>query len=399
MPRTIRGRTNPAVAWGLATLCGAVLAGAPPPAAAELKVGVGGFIRLDAIYSDKDIGSSPAVSAAQTPLDTEKEKDHGQTLIDARQSRLRVTFSDEVLGVAMSGQIEADFLSNDGNALTSNSRHFQLRHAFARADHPSGFFGLAGQYWTLLRNVDVGQMDILGASPPGTIPARQPQLRVGYRRPAGDGNLVFEADVEKQSLENLGSTAVDESQGEGQDIPLFGGKVMWLHPRFGVEVAGAGGRNRVVLKGGKTESDTALGVEASLQVNLAPVTLFGHVQRLDGLGRLAGAGFGSQVFLVGDRVESVASHGFYGGAKWALTKATSLNAVYAYSRLESDAVKGTGQSPATTRKTRRSIHANIIHKFWGRWQVGLEYARFDVETFDGTDGKANVALLALWYFF
>ncbi len=399
MTRTFWGRTNPAVVWGLVTLGGAALAGVPSPAAAELKVGIGGFIRLDAIYSDKDIGSSPAVSAGGTPLDTDKERDHGQTLIDARQSRLRVTFSDDVFGVAMSGQVEADFLSSDGNALSSNSRHFQLRHAFARADHPSGFFGLAGQYWTLLRNVDVGQFDIVGASPPGTIPARQPQLRVGYRTPVGDGSLVFEADVEKQSLDNLGSTAVDESQGEGQDIPLFGGKIIWLHPRVRVEVGGAGGRNRVVLPGGKTETDTAIGVEASLQVNLAPVTLVGHVQRLDGLGRLAGAGFGSQVFLVGNQVESVASYGFYAGAKWALTKATSLNAVYAYSKLDDDAVKGTGRSPATTHETRQSIHANAIHRFWERWQVGLEYARFEVETFDGTDGTANVVLFALWYFF
>ena len=136
---------------GLALAFGAALAGAPSPAATELKVGVSGYVKLDIQYSDKiaaDIAGMPSFSPGSTPLDTNLPADNPQTLIDARESRVRVTFSDEVMGVKLSGRIETDFFLNaDGSALTSNSRHLRLRHAFARADHPLWVFPLG---WAVL---------------------------------------------------------------------------------------------------------------------------------------------------------------------------------------------------------------------------------------------------------
>ncbi len=131
----------------LLAFVGVALVAAGPASAA---VSVSGYVKLDVQYSDKILGGGfPSPGVAATPLDTNKEADNKQTLLDARQSRLRVTWTDDVAGVKMSGRIEGDFFTGDGNALTSNSRHLRLRRAEARADHPSGFFLLAGQTWSM----------------------------------------------------------------------------------------------------------------------------------------------------------------------------------------------------------------------------------------------------------
>ncbi len=384
------------VVLGLAVLIGATLVGMPLPAAAQPKVGIRGFVRLDILSGDKLLGGTPTPNVRNTPLDTDKEKDNRETVLDARQSRLVVTFSDTAGGVNFSGLIEADFNTSDGNALTSNSRHLLVRHAFARADHPSGFFLLAGQWWSLFSNIVSVPPPSVFESQAARLVARQPQLKVGYRIPLDQtmGNLLFEAAVEKHSVENLGSTAVNESQGEGEDLPLFVGKVSWFHPIFEAEVAGAAGRNRVILTGGDDDRETAWGVQVSVGVKIGPVRLAGHYDHMDGLQRLGGGRFPS-AFLVGTDVRNVESDGWYAGLTYDLTTATSFNVLYGWEKADEIPGAFTG----TNQKRHQSLQVNVQHKFWQRWQVGLEYKRFDVEAFNGTEGDANVIHGALWYFF
>lgn len=383
---------------GLALLFGATLLGMPLPAAAELKVGIGGFLLLDVQQGDKVFGGATAPSVANTPLDTDKERDHRETVVDARQTQLRATFSETTAGLNFSGLVETDFNNNDGDARVANTRHLQLRHAFARADHPSGFFLLAGQFWSLFSN-------IVSVRPPptftagavaGRLVARQPQLKVGYRIPLDQtlGNLVFEADVEKHSLDNLGSIRVDESQGGGQDIPLFVGKVFWLHPIFEVEAAGAVGSNRVILVGGSDDRRTAWGGQVSMAVNIGTVRLAGNYYHLDGLQRLAAGRFPS-AFQVFNRVENVESDGWYAGLGYKLTKDTSFNFGFGWEKADEIPGAFTG----TRLERHQSLQVNVLHKFWTRWQVGLEYRRFDVEAFNRTEGDANFVHGALWFFF
>src|SRR3972149_481046 len=129
-------------------------------------VSISGYVKLDVQYMDKVVGSGfppgfgfPSSNPAFTPLDTNKEADNPQTILDARESRIAVNYTDDVLGLKLSGLLEADFFddTNAGNALTSNSRHFRFRHAFARADHPAGWFLMAGQFWSIFMNNEVGR--------------------------------------------------------------------------------------------------------------------------------------------------------------------------------------------------------------------------------------------------
>ncbi len=393
----------------LALLFAAALAGAPSPAAAELKVGVSGYVKLDIQHSDKIIGDAPGLPSpgpGSVPLDPPTgaaTADNSQTIMDARESRVRVTFSDEIAGVKMSGRIETDFFTAEGSATTSNSQGLRLRHAFARADHPSGFFLLAGQYWSTFMNSDIAQPDLVDFNgPAGQLFARQPQLRVGYKNPLarGMGDLVFEAAIEKHSTTDLGgAAAVNEAQGEGQPTPLFAGKVSWLHPRFQAEAAFAVADSTVIFPAGNDVSKTATGFQVSAQANIIdPLTIFGHFQIIDGLNRLANGDFPTAVAVGATGFENIESSGFYVGATYNLTKDTSVTGMYGWA--EADAVAGTAFSATSTNlETHTSLHLNIIHKFWQRWQAGLEYRRFEVEAFNGTDGDVNIVHGALWFFF
>lgn len=393
---------------GLALLVGAALAGAPPPAAAELRVGISGYVKLDMQYGDKLTGEFPSPSITNTPLDGDAVRDNGQTIIDARQSRLRATFTDEAAGIKFSGRIETDFYTQDvgGDSpglATSNSARLRLRHAFARADHPSGFFILAGQFFSSFMNDTIAQPELVDFNGPAgqVYNARQPQLRVGFRTPLapGLGDLMVEADVEKHFTSNVVVLAPfdpNEARGEGQDVPLFAAKVSWLHPRFQAEVAGAIGESKAILAGGADTTATAWGFQVSAQTNVFdPVTVFAHFQVNEGLGRLLNGDFADAV-LVGTSLENIETVGWYAGVKYQVTPETSINGVFGWH--EADEIAGSTFTGASL-ESHQSIHVNVIHKFWQRWQAGLEYRRFDVEAFNGTDGDVNFIHGALWFFF
>ncbi len=386
--------------------------GAPPPASAA--VSVGGWIDTDVFIWDRLGGGVQGIvfPLNLVPLKSVKELDHSQTFIDARASRLWATWTDDVAGIKMSGSVEGDFFAFDGNALTSNSRHFRLRHAYARADHPSGFFLLAGQYWGLFSDaITFAAGYPLGFPRPivsydgpasSMLYLRQPQLRVGWTTPLGPGmgNLILEADVEKNSVANLGSTLVDESQGEGQATPLVTGKVSWVHPIFRAEAAGAFGNNTVTFTGGHQESKGAWGFQGTARATFAPVTIIGHYLIQKGLGRLIGTigDFPTAAVKVADptKFDSIESQGFYVGASLALTPQTAITGFYGWQKADENTSIGfTG----TTLKQHQTIHLGIWQKFWQRWQAGVGYQRFDVKTFAGAKGEVTCICGSVLYFF
>ncbi len=425
---------------GLALLVGAALAGMPAPAAAELKVRISGYVKLDLQWSDTVIVGTSGVGSASpgvavTPLDFSRNpgksggrfvRNH-EFIVDARQTRLRVSFSDDVMGVKISGRVETDFadLLAPNSALVSNSRFLRLRHAFARGDHPSGFFLLAGQTWSLFMNSEVAQPDLVNfKGPAGRLFARQPQLRVGYKAPLGGGmgDLLLEVDLEKHSVNNppLGApptTVVNHAQGQGQDIPLFAGKISWFHSIFQVEAGGAVANNRVITAPtGIAAEETAWAGQVSAQANVGPFSLYGHYHHQEGLGRLTDGVFNSTAGLVARspkdfELRNIESHGFYVGGQYRLTKDTSFNAVYGWheadripiARFTGGVAAGAGTScaPALSPCLARhqSVDVNVLQKFWERWQLGLEYRHLWVDAFNRAAGNTNVIQGAIWFFF
>lgn len=128
-------------------------------------------------------------------------------------------------------------------------------------------------------------------------------------------------------------------------------------------------------------------------------TVYGHFQIIDGLSRLANGDFPTAFLSAASAIENVESTGFYVGARFQINPTTSLNGVFGWH--EADTIPGVfdAATTPTSLETHQSIHVNILHQFWQRWQAGLEYRRFDVEAFNGNKGDVNFVHGALWFFF
>jgi hypothetical protein len=226
--------------------------------------------------------------------------------------------------------------------------------------------------------------------------------------------MVFEAGAQQHSFSNFsttntGTTPRTATDGQGQDFPLFAGKVQWLNSLFQLETAGAISRNKGVFEDGDrgraaTRTDTAWGAQVSGQVTpWEPVTLFAHYQHLDGLNREGNGDFadvvseapGGGIF----RLRNIESNGWYAGVSVKPWAETMVNLIYGQNDADRDIAGGfTG---ATTIKRQRSLHLNVMRTFWTQWKVGLEYQRFMVDTFgpNKPDGDVNFYHGALWFFY
>jgi hypothetical protein len=370
---------------------------------ADLKVDVYGYVKLDIQYNSKNTGSFPSPSPTSVPLDTNKAAQHGELLLDARESRIGVKATDTYKKIKLLGVVEGDFFTGSGNAIVSNSRGFRLRQAYMRGELPSSLFLLAGQYWSLFMNSEIAQPNLVDFNGPvGALFARQPQLRIGYTKKMGPrwGDLLMQADIEKHAFNTLGivdaATDTDTSQGSGQRLPVFVAKLSWLLKHFQIEIAGAGSKSTVVknLKGAQTQGGV-WGVQSSAQYTWKKITLYGSIHHVDGLECLANEDFIDAVLLNG-RIRFVKSNGWYVGGAYNFTPQTSFNIVRGWekaSKIAHSAFSGNAVGHYW------SIHANILHQFWERWQTGIEFERFEERAFDGTFGDVNIYHFALWYFF
>ena len=148
--------------------------------AAEVKVG--GYVKLDAMYSDYDSGSVGAGAIGRDfylPGTVPAAGDgggEGETYLDfhARETRFNLKATDEVDGKSVTAFIEFDFLvTAGGNERVSNSYVPRMRHAFVKYDK-----WLLGQTWTTFQNVGAlaENLDFVGPAE-GTTFGRQPMIR------------------------------------------------------------------------------------------------------------------------------------------------------------------------------------------------------------------------------
>ncbi len=409
----------------LLSLVGVVLL-APPPASAA--VSVGGYVLTLFKWEDKICCHNlPRLSVTSVPLNTPvgpKELDHNQFSIDARQSRIWVTTTDDVQGIKLSSRISADFNSTDGNDLTSNSRHLRVRQAYARADHPSGFFLLAGQHRSIVAAEDIAflgkyAIDEFNSAPASNSGWRQPQVRLGWITPLapGMGNLMLEASAEANSAPNLGSTLVDESQGEGQTTPAFGGRITWDHPIVRLQAAGLVAKETETLTGGSQTSKDAWIFVAQTEIKppiIPGLTIFGHVYTEKGFGRsIGGAGeFPSLGLTAANKIQLIKATGYYAGVAFVPPGLpdTQLDVYYGWQKADQEpsigftgntcpTVSGNPSNSGACLKDHQGIFANVRQKFWQRWLFGLEYKRYEVKAFGGAKGDVNFVEAAIFYFF
>ena len=155
------------------------------PMAKGTKFTYGGYIQLDALYSDYSDGKPnnliedfyvPSLVPVE-PADGISDS-YTSTTLSAKTSRFFFTTKTKTDAGDISTRIELDFvLSGQGDERISNSWSSRLRHAFVKWDYGEKSSIMAGQSWSTFFNVGAlpDVLDFVG--PAGTIFVRQPQIR------------------------------------------------------------------------------------------------------------------------------------------------------------------------------------------------------------------------------
>jgi hypothetical protein len=358
-------------------------------AAADIKVG--GYAKLDLIYSDRIAGGGGsrvaefAGGASAVPLAADAAAKYGDSNINARESRFNLTATGEQEGVKLKGFIETDFVTGEGSSYVSNSRGLRLRHAYGLATFENGAFVQGGQYWSNFQNNEQFYNTIDFNGPAGQLYARSPQLRVGWK---GAG-LTATASVEQSAVLSDGS--VPGVQAQSPEVPLFTAKVHYAFSGMSVQAAGAYAQNRAT----GTRADAyagQVGLEIPVPGLSFPVTFQADASYLDGTNRLANGDFNDAVVIDG-RLKNVRTFGGYAGFTTTPWKKTTLSAYYGRREAEKNAASLAGD------KLQETVHASVVQKLWGGLEAGLEYQYALRRQFDAQQGEMNRVQGAMWFYF
>ena len=101
----------------------------------DTSVKFGGYVKLDAIYSNRSAGANSQADLvlvpAQIPVGSAAANEKGQVKLHARQTRLNVGTHTPTSWGDLNTFVEIDFFGSDGNEVISNSNNLRARHAFA----------------------------------------------------------------------------------------------------------------------------------------------------------------------------------------------------------------------------------------------------------------------------
>lgn len=361
--------------------------------AAAVDIKVGGYAKLDLIYSDRIAGGgagsvAESVSGAgAVPLNSDTAAKFGDSNINARESRFNLTATGEQEGVKLKGFIETDFETSLGNSYVSNSRVLRLRHAYGLATFENGWFVQGGQYWSNFQNNEQFYNTIDFNGPAGQLFNRSPQLRVGYKT----GGLTATASVEQSAIMSDGSVPTILAQ--SPELPLFTAKVHYAASGFSVQAAGAYAQQHAP----GTRAD-AFGGQLGLEIPVPgigfPVTIQADASYLDGTNRLANGDFLDAVVLSSGKLQTVRTYGGYAGLTTQPLKKTTVSAYYGRRQAERNDAALVGGD-----KVQDTLHVNVVQKLWGGLEAGLEYQHAHRLTFDSQNGDMNRFQGAMWFYF
>jgi len=143
----------------------------------DTSVTVGGYVKLDAIFSNPSAGVASSadqeLEAPSIPVGPDaKANERSQFKLHARQSRLFAKTSTPTRDGELKTYVEGDFFGAAGTETVSNSNGLRVRHAW-------GSLGrlLAGQTWTTFSDPAVYPETLDFGGPVGVVFARQAQVR------------------------------------------------------------------------------------------------------------------------------------------------------------------------------------------------------------------------------
>jgi hypothetical protein len=352
----------------------------------------GGYIKLDAMWSDYSAGAPAGTSVGRdfyVPSTLTVGNDNSSDAVfdmHARESRFNfgtATLLDN--GKTVKTKIELDFLASapGGNERVSNSYSPRIRHAFISYD---GW--LFGQTWSNFQNVGAlpEALDFVGPAE-GTVFVRQSQIKYTT------GAWSF-------SLENPESTITTAGGGmavtDDASLPDFTAR--YTHKAdWGNFVVAALARQLTYKVGGVDADETSFGVSASGMVKLGEDNLKFMLTQGKGLGRYVGLNVARGAVLNGDDLDAIDStSGFIAYQhKWN----SQWRSTFLYSFLSADNDENLLAMYGDPTESSQSYSANILYSPVKRLTFGAEFKHAERELESGVDGDMDRLQFSVKYAF
>jgi hypothetical protein len=347
----------------------------------------GGYVKLDAVYSNPSAGVGTSADLFLQPNAIAVgpgagDNEHGQVKFGARESRAFAKTSTPTSWGDLVTYVEGDFYGADGNESVSNSHGLRLRHAYGSL----GPF-LGGQTWTNFMFVPSLPETVDFGGPVGQIFARQAQARWTQPFPASGPLAAGQWSVALENPESIVTVPGGASfRADDDHVPDVTGQVVFNTARGRIAVSG-------LLREIRADSKSPAVVDQAWGGALSVAGIFPILGKDDArfalsagnaIGRYSDGFFPDGVVDAGGQIRLPRQWGWYAAYRHFWADALRSNLV-----LSGATEHNPSGSPASTNKGTQSAHANLIWTPVANTDFGLEYIYANRETEDGLKGHLN----------
>ena len=356
----------------------------------DTDVRLGGFVKLDAVYSDVGAGSNSDCDRFFCPgkiyVGPSADEPSEKLVFTAKQSRLYLTTRTGTAMGDLKVHVEGDIYGAAGNQKVSNSDSWRVRHAYGQL----GNF-MAGQNWSTVRNAGVLPETLDFGGPAGQIFVRQAQVR--WTQPFDWGNLQLAA-------ENPETWVIDGRTGDSDSYDTERVPDVVARADYNCDF----GKFSLALMGRELRIDNDIADDSTYggAVSVAGVVpTFGKddfrfmLNYGNALGRYMWSNFEDAYIDEDGDLEALEQWGGFLAYRhfWLDNLRSSL--VYAYAEADND----TGEVGDEVNKRFQSLHLNLVWSPVSQVNLGLEYLRGERELENGDDGDLNRFQFSAQYLF
>ena len=354
-------------------------------------VNYGGYVKLDAMWSDFSAGAISGDSIGRdfyvpgtTPVGPDAKDNDPVFDMHAKQSRFFFGTDTKLdSGKSIKTKIELDFLvTPGGNERVSNSYVPRLRQAFVTYD---GW--LFGQAWSNFQNVGAlpETLDFVGPAE-GTVFNRQAMIK--YTQ----GNWSFSAENPESTITVNGARVETDDAGVPDLSARYTHNADW-----GQLVVTGLARQLKYNKNNVDATQSAYGVSVSGKVNVGNDNIKFMLTQGSGLGRYVGLNAANGAVLNGDDLDAIDStSGFIGYQHhWS----NKVRSTFLYSFFEADNNTDLAAVYGSPTKSSTSYSANLLYSPEKKLTFGVELKHANREIESGTDGDLTRLQFSAKYVF
>lgn len=364
----------------------------------DTSIKLGGYVKLDAIYSSRSAGANSQADLvlvpSAIPLDGSATNEKGQTKLHARQTRLNLGTQTPTSWGDMTTYFEVDFFGADGNEIVSNSNNVRLRHALASLGPLS-----VGQTWTTFMDPASLPETLDFGGPVGEAFVRQGLVRWTEKFGGGAWSVALENPESFLARRNANGSYATLAPDDDR-IPDIVGRVD-INGSWGRLAAAAMARSlRVDVAGSSAAVEArdskwggALGIYGVMPI-VGKDSLNFSLNGGNALGRYIGQGLFFDADIDGDgkihlnkQWGSILSYRHF----WA----DNVRSTLAISAAGASNPNGAG----TANRKSQSAHLNLLWSPVPQATLGVEFIHARLEKEDGRDGSLNRVQASAQYAF